>query len=252
MNKEKIFELFSLEGKVAIITGGNGMLGREYAGILEKAGATVICFDVAGNNPVDITDQASVHDAVEGVIYRYEHIDILINNAATTDFSMESEKLYHPFEEFPFSLWEKELHVSLDGAFISTQTVVPHMKKAMSGTIVNISSTHGIVAPDNRIYDEGKYKSLAYPTVKSGILGFTRGLASQLAPYGIRVNALSPGGVEAAYMDKTFVTKYSKQTMLGRMARKDEYNGAILFLCSDASSYITGATLIADGGLTAW
>lgn len=273
MNKERTFNLFSVKGKVIIITGGTGMLGSEYARVLGEAGATVVIFDILKpsamqararalkketNSPVigvsvDITDKKKVNNAVNSVVKKLGKIDVLINNAALTDFSgFKDTNRFAPYEDFSLDIWEKEISVGLTGALICSQAVIPHMKKAKSGVIVNISSTHGIIAPDNRIYGEGRFKAITYPVIKSGILGLTGALASYLAPYNIRVNSLVPGGVKASYLDEQFEKDYSFRTMLGRMAKKDDYNGAMLFLCSDASSYMTGANLIIDGGWTAW
>lgn len=271
MNKEKIFEHFSLDGKIAILTGGAGMLGKEYAKIMSEAGASVVIFDILNQSEidkcskeissdgrvigmtVDVASEARVKEAVAEVAEKFGKIDILINNAASTDFSgFKDTERFAPYEDFSLKLWEKEISVGLTGAFICSQAVIPFMKKAGSGVIINISSTHGIIAPDNRIYGEGKFKAVTYPVIKSGILGLTRALASYLAPHNIRVNSFVPGGVKAGYLDEQFEKEYSSRTMLGRMAKKEDYSGAILFLCSDASSYMTGASLIIDGGWTAW
>lgn len=250
-----ILKMFSLEGRVAIITGGKGLLGQEYTKTLSAAGATVIPFDISGTKDnVDITNEENVKSAVKKILKAHGKIDILINNAAMTDFSgfIKNNNRFGPYENFPLEIWGKEIGVGLTGALICSKAVIPHMKKRRSGVIVNVSSTHGIVAPDNRIYGKGKFKAITYPTIKAGILGFTRAMASYLAPHGIRVNTLSPGGVKTGYMETQFLRAYCHQTMLGRMAKKDEYNGAMLFLCSDASSYMTGANLVVDGGVTAW
>lgn len=251
INKEKISELFSMDGKVVIITGGAGMLGKEYAGVLSDAGANVISFDISEG--IDITDSEMIKQKTKEAHQKYGRIDVLINNAAATDFSgFKDTNRFAPYENFPLDVWEKEIKVGLTGALICSQAVIPYMKKAQSGVIVNVSSTHGVIAPDNRMYGDGRFKAITYPVIKSGILGFTRALASYLAPYNIRVNSLVPGGVKAGYLDEQFEKDYSFRTMLARMATKDDYNGAMLFLCSNASSYMTGAMLIVDGGWTAW
>lgn len=271
MNKENIFQLFSLKGKVAIITGGAGMLGQQYARIISDAGAMVVLFDVLPQKEIDkrikaisshgrivgmtmdIAKEKQVKEAVKKVIKKFGTIDILVNNAAATDFSgFKDSERFAPYEDFSLGIWEKEIGVGLTGTLICSQAVIPFMKKAKSGVIVNVSSTHGVIAPDNRIYGEGRFKAITYPVIKSGILGFTRAMASYLAPYNIRVNSLVPGGVKAGYLDAQFEKDYSFRTMLGRMAKKEEYIGAMLFLCSDASSYMTGSSLIIDGGWTAW
>mgnify|MGYP001588352676 CR=1 FL=1 len=270
--KKYVENLFNLSGKDVIITGGAGMLGSEYADVLGGAGARVILFDILSPQKmeshahmlskkhgisvygisVDVTNEKGISASVKEVIRRFKRIDILINNAALTDLSKASHlSPYEPYERFPSELWKKELDVSLNGSLYCVKAVTPYMMKRKSGVIVNISSTYGVVAPDNRIYTKGKFKSLSYMTVKSAILNFTRALASYYASHGIRVNTLTLGGVYAGH-DKRFTDAYSFRTMLGRMAHKDEYRGAMLYLCSDASSYMTGSNLIIDGGWTAW
>ena len=202
---------------------------------------------------LDITHKEDVEHTVKEIFNRFGRIDVLVNNAAMNPVpgSPESKEQFSPYEDYPAALWEKELAVGLSGALFCTQAVVPVMKRQGSGSIINISSTYGNVGPDNRIYDEGRYKSIGYATTKGAVLNFTRAWASYLRGTGIRVNTLTPGGVFAGQPDE-FVKKYEERTILGRMARKDEYNGAILFLASDASSYMTGANLVVDGGWTAW
>lgn len=246
---------FSLRGRVAIITGSEGLLGREYRKILNAAGAKVLGFDLkdGADHTVDITDKSAVSSAVEEILKKHGRVDVLINNAAINPVpgSAESAAQFAPYEDYSAEAWRKEIEVGLTGALFMTQAVAAAMKKAGSGSIINISSTYGNVGPDNRIYESGKYKSVAYATVKGAMLNFTRAWATYLAGTGIRVNTLTLGGVEAG-QDAEFVKKYSERTVLGRMARPDEYNGAMAFLASDASSYMTGSNLIIDGGWTAW
>jgi NAD(P)-dependent dehydrogenase (short-subunit alcohol dehydrogenase family) len=259
-----------LDGKVGIITGGCGMLGTEYARALSAAGAAVFLLDVLPRKKidahikkhaeefrgnvfgvhVDITDEKSVRDAVAHISRERGRVDILINNAALTDVSGKKNR-FAPYEDFPLDLWREELDVSLTGAFIATKAVIPYMKEQTSGVIVNVASIYGIVGADNRIYEKGKYRSIAYSAAKSGILNFTRALASYLAPHGVRVNTLTLGGVFDGH-DRRFVREYSKRAMLARMMSREEVRGPMLFLCSDASSYMTGANLILDGGWSAW
>lgn len=256
--------IFSVKNKVVIITGGAGQLGKEYAGFLSALDARVVLFDIkddpqlppeisAQYKKVDITDRAAVFAAVQEVEQEHGRVDVLINNAGMHAFpgSPATREQFSPYEDYPEELWNKELAVGLNGALFCTQAVVPAMKRQGSGSVINISSTYGNVGPDNRIYDAGKFKSIGYATVKSAVLNFTRAWASYLRGTGIRVNTLTPGGVFAGQAE-SFVKAYEERTILGRMAKKDEYNGAILFLASDASSYMTGANLIVDGGWTAW
>ena len=257
-------EIFSVKDKVVIITGGAGMLGKEYASVLSAAGARVVLFDKLDNPgltekplvrymKVDITERAAVLAAVINVEKEYGRIDALINNAAMNPVpdSPESKSQFVPYEEYPQELWQKEIAVGLNGMLFLTQAVVPIMKRQGSGSIIKISSTYGNVGPDNRIYGSGKYKSIGYATTKGAVLNFTRAWASYLRGTGIRVNALTPGGVFAGQSTE-FVKAYEEKTILGRMADKTDYNGAILFLASDASRYMTGANLVVDGGWTAW
>ena len=156
MNKEKIFNLFSMEGKVVIITGGSGMLGTEYGKVLSDAGADVFSFDIAEG--VDITNPETVKEKTEELYKKYGRIDVLINNAAMTDFSgFKDTNRFAPYEDFSLDVWAKEINVGLTGALICSQAVIPYMKKAKSGVIVNVSSTHGVIAPDNRIYGDGRF-----------------------------------------------------------------------------------------------
>jgi NAD(P)-dependent dehydrogenase (short-subunit alcohol dehydrogenase family) len=186
---------------------------------------------------------------IKKIMNKYSKIDVLINNAAYQgDDKLRTKK----FENFPKESWEKAISVNLTGIFLCCQEVGKIMKKQKRGNIINIASTYGIVAPDQRIYGESKQNAAAfYSATKSAVINFTRYLASYWSKSGIRVNTLSPGGV-FKNQNPDFVRKYSSKTMLGRMARKDEYVAAIIFLCSDASSYMTGSNLIIDGGWTAW
>lgn len=257
-------KIFSVKGKVIIITGGAGMLGKEYAAFLSAAGARVVLFDIADDPKlpegvsvrymkVNITDRDAVLAAVAGAAKEYGRIDVLVNNAAMNP-KVESPDVklqFSPYEDFPPELWEKELAVGLSGALFCTQAVVPAMKRQRSGSVINVCSTYGLVGPDNRIYGEGKFKSIGYATVKGAMVNFTRAWASYLRGTGIRVNTLTPGGVFAGQPEE-FVQAYSARTILGKMAEKSDYNGAILFLASDASRYMTGANLVVDGGWTAW
>jgi len=243
-----------MENKVVIITGGDGFLGKNFVKTLKSAGARVITWDVAGENSVDITNKGEVQKAAREILEKHGQIDVLINNAAlnpqvTKD--IQNVNNFASYEDYSIELWEKELKVGLTGSFICAQAVIPSMKKQKSGVIINIGSIYGMHAPDNRMYAEGCFKSIGYATVKGAIPNFTRTLASYLGPYGVRVNCFVPGGVYRE-QDEEFVKKYSAKTMLGRMAKENDYNKALLFMASDDSNYMTGETLVFDGGFGAW
>jgi len=273
-------EMFDLKGRVALITGGAGLLGTHHAEILAEAGANIVIFDIDKKTceekagyisdsfsvdclgiAVDITDKESVERGFKKVMDKFGRVDILINNAAMTLAASAFEGLdfFAPFEDYPLEIWKKALDVNLTGMFLVTQQAVKVMKEQKSGVIINISSTYGNVSPDHRIYEGIKNpygpgnmgSPLHYAVSKSGVLNFTRWLATYLAPYNIRVNTLTPGGVFHKH-DKKFVDNYSNHVPLGRMADEEDYKGAILFLASDASSYMTGSNMIVDGGWTCW
>ncbi|WP_299029486.1 SDR family oxidoreductase [uncultured Thermanaerothrix sp.] len=273
-----IFDLFKLDGRVAVVTGGAGLLGREFARTLAEAGAAVVVADIqaaaaeavaadlsAQGYPalgvrLDVTDPAAVRDLVTTTLARFGRLDILVNSAAL-DPKFDPEALARGivpgrFEDFPLDLWNQALAVNLTGIFLVTQACVQPMLAQGKGSIINLCSTYGLTGPDQRIYvrADGQrvgYKPVYYTVTKAGVLGFTKYLAAYYAGTQIRVNALTPGGVYNQH-DEEFVRQYAARTILGRMARKDEMNGALLFLASDASSYMTGANLIVDGGWTAW
>ena len=269
------FESFRLEQRTAIITGGAGLLGREFARTLAEAGAIVAIADRDGGAAqaasdelkdvgghvtayeTDVTSAASLHDLVGRLLRETGRIDILVNSAAL-DPKFDSEQAgqhTQDFETFPLEAWNQALQVNLTGSFLASQAVAGAMRHQGSGSIVNICSTYGLVGPDQRIYQRAgqppRYKPVSYSVTKAGLLGLTRYLAAYFAGTNIRVNALTPGGVFHDHDDE-FVRAYSARAVLGRMARKDEMNGALLFLASDASSYMTGANLVVDGGWTAW
>lgn len=268
MNKVKIWELFSLEGRVAIITGGAGKLGIKHAEILNAAGANVISFDIIKNDClngiakqviVDITKRTEVFRAIDEIAARYGRIDILINNAAFNpkvgaDAGTTGDECWSPHEQYPEELWRMEFDIGLNGAFFCTQAVARYMIKGNRGCILNIASTSAITAPDHRKYEPGRFKSAAYPVVKTALLGLTRSWAAYFASVApkVRVNAVCFGAVNFGSMEPGFLEKLGKRNMLGRPALPDEYKGTILFLCSDASAFITASTLVADSGQTAW
>jgi NAD(P)-dependent dehydrogenase (short-subunit alcohol dehydrogenase family) len=274
----KIQEKFDLTGRVAVVTGGVGLLGTEFCKTLAEAGAAIAVVDLNGPAsqavadsltssgyqalalPTDITQPESVNATVENVLSAYGQIDILVNSAALDPkFDPEAvNKGITPgaFEDYPLDLWNSALNVNLTGMFLMTQACVrPMIEQGKKGNIVNICSTYGLNGPDQRIYiRDGKrvaFKPVYYTVTKAGVIGFTKYLAAYYAETEIRVNALTPGGVFNNH-EEYFVKNYSAKTILGRMARKDEMNGALLFLASDASSYMTGNNVVVDGGWTAW
>jgi NAD(P)-dependent dehydrogenase (short-subunit alcohol dehydrogenase family) len=271
---------FDLSGRVAIITGGAGLLGQQHAHAIAGAGGHIVLADVAGEAAtraaatigaahgidalgvaVDVTDKAAVEAMTRTVGDRFGRIDILINNAAMTvrGGGERGGDYFARFEDYPLDLWEQALRVHLTGAFLCCQAVGRVMVQQQRGVILNIASDVGTISPDHRIYEgvtsphTGRpfNTPASYATSKAGLINLTRYLATYWAKDGIRVNALSPGGVFADH-DPAFVRSLTDRIPLGRMAGVEDYQGAVLFLVSDASSYMTGANLIVDGGRTAW
>lgn len=271
-------DIFDLSGRVAVITGGMGLLGRQHAEAIADAGGIPVLADIrvdAGRFAqlkatgrlgssvcaiaADITGQDSVRQLLAEVLERFGRVDILINNAANNPtMSQGAADDADRFETFPASRWDGDLAVGLTGAFICSQVIGAEMARKGRGVIVNVASDLALIAPDQRLYrkpgladDRQPTKPVTYSVVKTGLLGLTRYLATYWADAGVRVNAISPGGVFDG-QDEAFVARLSNLIPLGRMAHVDEYHGAILFLCSDASSYMTGANLVVDGGRTCW
>ena len=230
--------------------------------VSESARAIAREYDVESlGTKVDITDRPQVEAMVGAVMEKFGRIDILINNAALTvkGGGQGAADYFAPFEDYPVELWKKALDVNLTGMFLCCQATGKIMISQRSGVVLNIASDVGNISPDHRIYegaanpDSGEpfNTPIAYATTKAGVINFTRYLATYWANKGIRVNCISPGGVFADH-DPGFVEALTFRIPLGRMAQVDEYKGAVLFLVSDASSYMTGANLIVDGGRTAW
>lgn len=244
--------LFSLEKKVVVMTGGAGFLGKQYAQALKEAGAIVVIWDLNGGFPVNITDPEHVKYGVSGALKTHGRVDVLIHNAALNPApGVDTNDHWVPYENFSPDVWRKELDVNLTGAQIVTQAVVPVMMKQGSGSIIFVASDLALIAPNNSIYEPGSYKDIAYVASKAGILGLMRAWASYLGPHNVRVNALVPGGMRNHHDDE-FARKNGALNMLGRMAQPGEFNGAVLFLASDASAFMTGSCLVIDGGRTAW
>jgi NAD(P)-dependent dehydrogenase (short-subunit alcohol dehydrogenase family) len=274
--------LFRLDGQVAIVTGGLGRLGSQYTRTLVAAGASVAVLDVhrcpntivdalvAAGRPVsthavDVTDRSAVDLAMADIVRGSGTPTILVNNAGLGAPPNASATDNGPFEDYTEASWDAMLDSHLKGAFIVSQSFIKTFKTAPrsngaplpSGSIINVSSTYGLVTPDQSVYDYRRhggvayYKPVGYSVAKSGVLNFTRWLAEYCAPFGLRVNTLVPGGVRESAHAPEFVAEYVRRTPLGRMANDDDYNGAVLFLASRASAYMTGAMLVVDGGWTA-
>ena len=271
-------ELFDLTGRVVVITGGAGLLGQRHAEAVAGAGGIPVLADIRTDDldpqggefadrfgsmasvvRVDITDPRSIDALLESVLDKYGRVDVLINNAANNP-KMESGSTveFSRLESFALAQWQADLAVGLTGAFLCSQIIGSEMARHRHGVIVNVASDLALIAPDQRLYRKSGFpeerqpvKPITYSVVKSGLIGLTRYLATYWAASGVRVNAISPGGI---YTDQPeeFVQRLANLIPLGRMARVDEYEGAILFLCSDASSYMTGANLVVDGGRTCW
>ncbi len=277
-------ELFDLSGRVAVITGGAGLLGTRHAEIISAAGGCPVLVDLAQAKPeavaadigekfkvnamglvADITQPADVETIRKEVLSRFGRLDILINNAANNpkveasdSGSGSSSKAWSRLENFPLDVWNDDLRVGLTGAFLCSRVLGSEMAKQGKGVILNIASDLALISPDQRLYrqpgvpeDQQPVKPVTYSVVKTGLIGLTRYLATYWASAGVRVNAISPGGV-FNNQPEAFLTELYQRIPLGRMADADEYQGAILFLCSDASSYMTGTNLVVDGGRTCW
>jgi len=276
-------DLFDLTGRVAIVIGGAGLLGSEFCQTLLEANATTIIADInelaatdlAGSlnesvKPggiesraipmvVDIASKRSVGALFEKVAEDHKRVDVLVNAAAIDPKfdpeSLETSNSEFGFEDYPLELWKHALDTNLTGIFLCCQAAGKLMLTQGRGVMINVSSIYGMVGPDQRIYQSdnipARYKPAYYSTTKAGILGLTRYLAAYYRNKNIRVNALTPGGVFNEH-DQEFVDVYSSRTILGRMGKKNEMNGALLFLASDASTYMTGSNLVVDGGWTAW
>ena len=264
--------------KISIITGGSGFLGQQHCIALLEQGTTVYNFDLLPfdsylikefkfknnfhNIKCDVTDEHSVEASFKKVIDEQGKVDVLINNASIDHKVLSDQsknKLDFRFENFDFSSWHNELAVGLTGAVYCCKYAARSMIKNESGIIINISSDLGVIAPDHRIYKKSLsssgglvyFKPFSYSVIKHGLIGLTKYLATYLADFGIRVNTLSPGSIFND-QDPEFLHNLKNKIPLGRLASVNEYKGAIQFLATDASSYMTGQNLIIDGGRSTW
>ena len=279
MNKTKsVKQSFDLTNKVAVITGGAGLLGEKHAEAIAEFGGIPILLDIDEKASTekasrisleyqvdcefrlcDITDESQISSVRDSLLRKFRHIDILINNAAIDPkVETKSEKNLSRLENFSVDQWNLELGVGLTGSMLCSKIFGYEMAKRDKGVILNISSDLGIIAPDQRIYkkeglpeNEQPVKPVTYSVIKHGLIGLTKYLATYWADKGVRVNSICPGGVHTN-QNPEFVKKLKSLIPLGRMAHEDEYKAAIVFIVSDASSYMTGANLVIDGGRICW
>ena len=274
VNTKKSSELFSLANKVVVVTGGAGLLGQVFCQSLVDVGAhvAIVDLDLASAETVaqrinkseaqkvvafgsDITSPESVTQMVANVVKQLGRIDVLVNNAASKGSSLNA--FFESFEDYSLKTWREVMSVNIDGLFLVAQAVGKQMKKQGGGSIIQTSSIYGVVAPDQRIYEGSEYNGrpintpAVYSASKSAVNGLTNYLATYWASSKIRVNSLTPGGI-ASGQNSEFNKKYSNRVPLGRMGEATELVGALIYLASDASSYVTGQNLIVDGGLSAW
>lgn len=271
--------LFSLNDQVIVITGAAGLLGRQHAEVVARAGGAPVLLDLhagpveelaadlnkrygvpASGWAVDITREVEIEANCKAVLARYGHIDGLVNNAANNPkVEGDGSKNFSRLENFPLDVWQADIAVGLTGAFLCAKHYgMAIARNPRGGSIVNISSDLGLIAPDQRLYrksgvpeDQQPVKPVTYSVVKTGLIGLTRYLATYWADQNVRCNALCPGGVENN-QNPVFLQEVSSRIPMGRLARPDEYQGTVLFLLSAASSYVNGAVLAADGGRSTW
>ncbi|WP_025229418.1 SDR family oxidoreductase [Fimbriimonas ginsengisoli] len=268
-------DLFRLDGKVAIVTGGAGILGRHFCEGLAAHGADVAVFDIVADPAAelasrlsaeygvraiglacDVSDPESVRQGVDQVVADLGGIHVLHNNAAAKTKDLKA--FFAPFEEYSLEVWREIMAVNLDGMMLMAQRVGKQMiEQGKGGSVIQTASIYGVVGPDPRIYEGSEYMGVGintpaiYAASKAGVIGLSRYLATYWAPHGIRVNTLTPGGNESG-QNETFKKNYSARVPLGRMGNPPEMVGAVVYLASDAASYVTGQNIAVDGGWTAW
>ena len=254
--------MFDLKSKIIIITGGAGLLGSRMVKTIQEYGGTPIVldndqkkkekkkkkFNSANFYMVDIKKKKQIKSTINKIHKKFKNIDCLINNAG---FNPKISSKSNKFENFSIEQWNKEIQIGLTGSFLVTQEVVKKMINQKNGNIINISSDLGVIAPNQFLYEKNNKKPVSYSVVKHGIIGFSKYLATYLADYNIRSNTLCPGGI-SNNQPRKFVNKIKKLIPLKRMANINDYDGIIIYLCSDHSSYMTGSTIICDGGRSSW
>jgi len=251
-------DLFSLEGRVAVVTGGTGQLGAEIARGLEERGVRVAVFDIAAERfRVDVTDREAIARATDEVEQEWGVPHVLVNAAALDSPPDAPAEEVGPFESYPEHAFDRIMDVNVKGTLLSSQVVGARMAAEGRGSIVNISSVYGMLSPVQDVYEfrrrggEEFYKPVAYSVSKSALYNLTRYLATYWAKNGVRVNTLTLAGVWND-QEQEFLDAYTARMPVGRMADAREVVGPVVFLASDASSYVTGANLVADGGWSAW
>lgn len=266
-------ELFKLNDKIAVITGGVGILGRGYCRAMAELGATVIIADrnqedcdalaatlasetgsqVMGM-AVDLSSEASIKDWAKRILDTLGRVDVLMNNAAA-----KADGFFAPLESYSLDTWNAVMAVNVNALFLTVRELGPSMAAQGSGSIINVSSIYGLVGPDQRIYEGSWYADLGgaintpmiYSATKGAIVSMTKYLATYWGPKGVRVNCITPGGVSSG-QNEEFDKRYSARVPMGRMAQANEMLGAVMYLAADASSYVNGQNIVVDGGWTAW
>lgn len=265
--------IFRLDGKVAVVTGGTGILGRGYCRAMAQSGALVVVADrdqsacdslareiedITGARviglAVDLSSEQSIVDWAKKLLDRCGSVDVLMNNAAA-----KADGFFAPLEKYRLQTWNEVMAVNVNAVFLAVRELGPGMADRGRGSIINVSSIYGVVGPDQRIYEGSWYEDLGgaintpmiYAATKGAVVSMTRYLATYWGGKGLRVNCVTPGGV-ASGQNEEFDRRYSERVPMGRMAQANEMIGAVLYLASDASSYVNGQNIIVDGGWTAW